>query len=77
VVVLNFADRTYPGYTLGFPRGGMWRVRFNSDWNGYSGDFGNAPGYDTAAAGPGLHGLPTRGNVGFGPYSALILSQDD
>lgn len=76
VVVLNFADRTYPDYTLGLPRGGTWRVRFNSDWNGYSGDFGNAPGYDTAAAGPGLHGLPTRANVGLGPYSALILSQD-
>jgi 1,4-alpha-glucan branching enzyme len=77
VVVLNFADRTYPSYTLGFPRDGLWRVRFNSDWSGYSPDYGNAPGFDTVAAGPGLHGLPFQANVGIGPYTALILSQDD
>jgi 1,4-alpha-glucan branching enzyme len=76
IVVLNFADRTFPSYTIGFPHSGFWRVRFNSDWSGYSPDFGNAPGYDTTADGPGLHGLPYRGNVGLGPYTALILSQD-
>lgn len=76
VVVLNFADRTFPSYALGFPRGGFWRVRFNSDWNGYSADYGNTPGYDTLATGPGLHGLPSQANVGLGPYTALILSQD-
>jgi 1,4-alpha-glucan branching enzyme len=76
VVVLNFANRGYPSYTIGFPRGGLWKVRFNSDWNGYAPDFGNAPGYDTTADGPGVHGLPCQGNVGIGPYSVLILSQD-
>src|SRR5262249_49827877 len=76
VVVLNFANRGYPSYALGFPRGGLWKVRFNSDWNGYAPDFGNTLGYDTTAAPPGLDGLPCQGNVGFGPYSALILSQD-
>ncbi|HEX8905184.1 MAG TPA: alpha-amylase family glycosyl hydrolase, partial [Longimicrobiaceae bacterium] len=34
VVVLNFADRSYDGYALGFPRAGEWKVRFNSDWRG-------------------------------------------
>ena len=76
VVVLNFANRSYPSYALGLPRGGLWKVRFNSDWAGYSADFGNTPGYDTNADPPGADGLPCRGNVGVGPYSALILSQD-
>jgi 1,4-alpha-glucan branching enzyme len=76
VVVLNFANRSYPSYTLGFPRGGLWKVRFNSDWSGYAGDFGNAASYDTTAGTPGVDGMPSQGNVGIGPYTALILSQD-
>jgi 1,4-alpha-glucan branching enzyme len=76
VTVLNFGNRGYASYTLGLPRGGLWKVRFNSDWAGYSPDFGSAPGYDTTAAGPGRDGLPCQGNVGIGPYTALILSQD-
>jgi 1,4-alpha-glucan branching enzyme len=76
VVVLNFANRTYPSYTLGLPRVGLWKVRFNSDWVGYADDFGNVEGYDTTAEAPGRDGLPCQGNVGIGPYTALILSQD-
>ncbi len=75
IVVANFADRSYDSYTIGFPRSGTWYVRFNSDWNGFSPDFGNKPGYDTTAGGPGIHGLPFSGNIGIGPYSVLILSQ--
>jgi 1,4-alpha-glucan branching enzyme len=76
VVVANFANRTYSSYTLGFPRSGAWRVRFNSDWSGYSPDFGNQAGADTVAGGAPMDGLPCRANVGIGPYSVLILSQD-
>jgi 1,4-alpha-glucan branching enzyme len=75
VVVMNFSSRTYASYAIGFPRGGTWRVRFNSDWNGYSADFGNTFSYDTAADGGGLQSMPCSGHVGIGPYSAIILSQ--
>jgi 1,4-alpha-glucan branching enzyme len=75
VVVMNFSSRTYPSYAVGFPRGGTWRVRFNSDWNGYSADFGNTFSYDTEADGGGLQSMPCSGNVGIGPYTAIILSQ--
>jgi 1,4-alpha-glucan branching enzyme len=74
VVVLNFANRAYNSYAIGFPRPGAWYVRFNSDWSGYSPDFGNHPSYDTTAAG-GLHDMPCQGNVGIGPYTAIILTQ--
>ena len=76
VVVANFADRTYPGYTIGFPREGRWRVRFNSDWAGYDPSFGRQHGYDTDARPGEWDGLPFHGDVGLGPYSALVLSQD-
>jgi 1,4-alpha-glucan branching enzyme len=76
VVVANFADRGYDRYTLGFPREGMWRVRFNSDWDGYSASFGNVPGFDTEAKPGPADGMPFRATVGVGPYTALILSQD-
>lgn len=75
VVVVNFSDRSYPSYTLGFPRAGTWYVRFNSDWQGFSPDFGSYPGYDTTAGQGNTDGMPCVGNVGIGPYSALILSQ--
>jgi 1,4-alpha-glucan branching enzyme len=78
VVVLNFGNRSYNSYTLGFPREGTWYVRFNSDWQGFSPDFGNFPGYDTSAGRAiwgDTDGLPFAGNVGIGFYSALILSQ--
>jgi 1,4-alpha-glucan branching enzyme len=76
VVVLNFADRSYSGYTIGFPRGGRWRVRFNSDWNGYSPDFSNWFSYDTDARANLYDNMPFSGDVGLGPYSAIVLSQD-
>lgn len=75
VVVLNFANQGYANYTLGFPRGGQWRVRFNSDWSGYDGSFSNWSSYDTDANGAPMDGMPASANVGLGPYTALILSQ--
>jgi 1,4-alpha-glucan branching enzyme len=75
MVVLNFANRAHPSYRIGFPRPGHWAVRFNSDWSGYSADFGNHHSYDTTAEPGEWHGMPCGGNVGIGPYSAVILSQ--
>jgi 1,4-alpha-glucan branching enzyme len=76
VVALNVANRAHSSYRLGLPRGGVWRVRFNSDWIGYGDDFGDHAGYDTTADGDPADGLPTSGTIGIGPYTAIILSQD-
>ncbi len=76
VVVANFANRAYDSYTLGFPRAGKWRIRLNSDWRGYSPDFGDHPTFDAMADGGPKDGLPASGSVSVGPYSAIILSQD-
>lgn len=75
VVVVNMANRSYDSYSIGFPCAGAWNIRFNSDWNGYSADFSNQLSYDTSASLPGRDGMPCSGDVGIGPYTAIILSQ--
>lgn len=77
MVVVNMANRGYQSYTIGFPRYGLWKVRFNSDWDGYSKDFGNHFSYDTSAHVGSKDGMDYYGNVGIGPYSAVVFSQDD
>ncbi len=56
VIVANFSDVSFPSYTIGFPYGGTWYLRFNSDANVYSdkNDFGAVNSYDTTA-GPGSY----------------------
>lgn len=75
IVVANFSNRGFTSYNIGFPKSGRWRVRFNSDWNGYDSEFGNWNSYDTGAVSGSKDGLPFNGNVGIGPYSMIILSQ--
>jgi 1,4-alpha-glucan branching enzyme len=74
VVVANFSGVAFPSYRVGFPGGGTWYLRFNSDWSAYSPDFTNV-GYDTTAGDDPADGLPCSGNVGLGPYSLIALSQ--
>lgn len=77
IVVANMANRGYHRYEIGFPRKGLWKVRFNSDWQGYSDDFGNHFSYHTEAMSGVKDVLAYHGSVGLGPYSAIILSQDE
>lgn len=75
VVVANFSGRAFPAYNIGFPRGGTWYARFNSDWSGYSPDFWNTNAYDAVARGGPRDGLGASGDVGIGPYTVVIFSQ--
>ncbi len=76
LVLANFANRTYDEYRIGVPRDGLWRVRFNSDWQGYSPDFGNTPSFDAPASAIPRDGMPFSAAVALGPYWVVILSQD-
>ena len=75
IVLVNMSNQTYLDYEIGFPRDGRWKVRFNSDWRGYSSDFNNTDSFDTDAYSGGKDGLGAGGKVRIGPYSAIILSQ--
>jgi 1,4-alpha-glucan branching enzyme len=75
VVVANFLHAPQDGYVIGFPAAGTWKLRFNSDWQGYSEAFEGHPSSSVVAE-PGEHdGLPFHAALDIGPYSALIFSQ--
>lgn len=75
VVLTNFSNVSYPNYRIGLPRGGLWKVRFNSDSTAYSSDYGNYATADVTADNSGYDGLPFSGNFRFGPYTSVIFSQ--
>lgn len=87
VVVVNLSHLPHENYTLGFPAAGNWRLRLNSDWNGYSKAFANQACSDvnavtdqtddpTILASGARDGFPAAGIVNIGSYSALLFSQD-
>ena len=75
VVVLNFSNQAFPAYDLGMPRSGLWKVRFNSDWQGYDSGFAGTPSNDTTAVSGGMDGLAYHATIGIGAYTAVVLSQ--
>ncbi len=75
VVVCNFRDQQFNDYRIGLPRPGLWKVRFNSDWEGYSDDFGNVYSPDVSSDAIARDGLNQSGTLTIAPYSVLILSQ--
>ena len=77
VVVANVGNRSYDSYRIGMPRPGLWRVRLNTDFSGYSVDFGGQPTYNTSTDDWPLDGMPCSASIGIAPYSATIFSQDD
>ena len=62
-------------HRIGFPCAGTWRVRFNSDWGGYSDAFANHPSHDLDTVPEARDGFPCQGTVSVGAYSVLILSR--
>jgi len=75
VVVANFLHEPQDGYRIGFPAAGTWKLRFNSDWQGYSDDFQDHPSSDVDAEPGDCDGLPFHAELAIGPYSVLIFSQ--
>ena len=77
VVIVNFANRAYYQYHIGSPRGGNWKVRLNSDRNGYSALFGIHSVLDVSARPENAaDGMSYGGSIGLGSYTCVILCQD-
>jgi len=75
IVLANFSNTGYSGYNIGFPRAGSWKVRFNGDSTGYG--FNGWASNATNAVSGAKHGMNYNANVGIGPYTVIILSQDN
>ena len=76
IVVCNFKNQQWNDYRIGLPSDGVWKVRFNSDWNGYSSDFGNFYTPDVTGENSAYDGMNFSGIIRIPPYSTLILSKD-
>jgi 1,4-alpha-glucan branching enzyme len=77
IVLASFSSAAQERYRVGVPRPGLWRVRCNSDWDGYDVDFATVPALDAESEDEALDGMEQSITVGVGPYSVVILSQDD
>jgi len=75
IVVINYGNTQHGSYNIGAPSTGTWYCRYNSDWNGYSSDFGNYGGRNTTAYSGGKDGMRNNMNVALGGYSVLVFSQ--
>ncbi|MEZ5162457.1 MAG: alpha amylase C-terminal domain-containing protein [Fimbriimonadaceae bacterium] len=75
VIIANFSNQSWTNYQIGLPRGGQWNVLFNSDWNGYSADFGNTFTANATAVNVPRDGLNFSAGFDIGPYTTVILSQ--
>ncbi len=76
VVLANFANQAHEAYTIGLPGPGHWTVRFNSDWKGYDGEFGDFESFGTDAEEGEYDGYAWHGSIGLAPYAVLVLSQE-
>ncbi|WP_310392264.1 alpha-amylase family glycosyl hydrolase [Hymenobacter sp.] len=76
LVVANFANQAHEAYALGLPGPGHWQVRFNSDWRGYDGEFGDFDSFGVEAEAGEYDGYAWHGRIGLAPYAVLILSQE-
>lgn len=76
VVLLNFSNSAYDDYVIGMPQEGIWKLRFNSDWEGYDQEFDNFISTDIEATKGEYDKLPFNATISIAPYSALIFSQD-
>jgi 1,4-alpha-glucan branching enzyme len=78
IVVAHFSRQGFDEYRIGVPVGGLWRVRLNTDWEGYSPEFGDIP-YpvtDIQSEPVAADGWAESIRFSLAPYSLLILSQD-
>ncbi len=75
VIVANFSNTNYDAYNVGIPVAGHWNVIFNSDWTGYSPDFGNTFVADFDTVNVPLHGFGQSTTLKVPPYSLLILAR--
>lgn len=70
IVIANVSEHTFERYQLTLPRGGVWQIRFNSTWSGYSEGFADL---ETLLIETNEQSLAT---ISLPPYAVLIASQD-
>jgi len=76
MVIFNFSNSIFPKYEIGFPRPGIWRVRFNCDSKKYWPHFEGVGNSQIQTRDKPYDGFFFSGSLSIGRYSLLILSMD-
>lgn len=76
LVIVNFSNHSFDHYRIGLPAQGTWKLRLNTDFQGYSDEFDGHPVGDLVSEQEGYDGMPFSANTSLGAYAALIFSQD-
>lgn len=78
IIVANLGHQSFENYTVGSPCEGEWQVRINSDWKGYSQQFGDMqhPLQACTTSPEPRDGQPHSMTFPLAPYSMLIFSQE-
>ncbi|MET3128052.1 1,4-alpha-glucan branching enzyme [Arcicella rosea] len=76
VIILNFSNKSYEDLAIGFPQAGLWKLRFNSDWEGYDKDFDNFDSHHINTQAGEYDNMQHYATISIAAYTALIFSQD-
>lgn len=77
VIAFNLSCQTYEDFKIGFPRTGMWYLRFNSDDEKYDDEFSHIGTHDIEAYEGEYDNHPAFASLTLPPYSFLIFSQEE
>ncbi|MDP7519286.1 MAG: alpha-amylase family glycosyl hydrolase, partial [Phycisphaerales bacterium] len=75
IVLANFRNQVWEDYRIGLPSEGLWKIRFNSDWQIYDPDYDGHPCDEVSAESIPWDGMPYSASFKFGPYTMGIFSQ--
>ena len=75
IVIANFSAQAQHRYRIGFPNASNGKLRFNSDWDGYSSDFSIFLSQDVDAYAGAYDHCPNHRDLAIAPYAALSYSQ--
>jgi 1,4-alpha-glucan branching enzyme len=76
VAIFKFSEFALEDYRIGFPRGGLWLLRFNGDAKVYGDAFDGTQLSELQAEPIPSNGMPYSAVINIGAYSCLIFSQD-
>jgi 1,4-alpha-glucan branching enzyme len=73
LIVLNFRRDPIDALRIGLPDGGGWRLAVNTDWEGYSRDFGGRDAHDLSPAEGEQDGRRFYAETPIGGFTALVF----
>lgn len=77
VVIFNFAEGRKEHYLIGWPHGGHWKLRFNSDVRLYDAQLDETASTDITATASACDGMGFAAPITIGAYACLIYSRCD